>query len=160
MREDTAGTRRFTRLPFLSNFSRMKFTQMSSTIHLATYLIVICAFVQGCQRNVSGTYSGACINETYGGRGELILILNQRDNMIGGSLTVSGDLSGGGAISGRIDGSSVTFTTSDMIMGQITWTGEIRGREIQGQYFVETPVLTSIFTGAQNQRGIWAVSRK
>jgi hypothetical protein len=123
-------------------------------------LVLLLPFLQGCQRKVAGTFEGTCLNVTYGAQARMILMINQQGERIGGTLTLTGDLNGGGAIAGRIDGKTITFSTGDPITGQITWTGRIKGSEIEGEYYVEPPALINALTGAQSQQGIWKVSRR
>lgn len=90
----------------------------------------------------------------------MILMLHQDGTSLGGELSLHGDLGGGGPISGRIDGNTITFTTKDLLTGTITWTGKIHASRLVGQYQVEPPTLTTALTGVASQVGAWEVNRK
>ena len=74
--------------------------------------IAILVAVSGCT-NPSGTYEGICTNATYGGQSNMLLVINENGGQLSGTLTLSGDLVGGGDIRGRVDNSRVTFTTAN-----------------------------------------------
>ncbi len=125
-----------------------------------TLMAISLILLVACNPSVSGTYEGTCLNHTYGGQSRMILYINQSEQYINGELSLHGELGGGGSISGRVDGKTLTFTTKDFIVGTITWTAQVRGKSLIGEYQVETPVWTSALTGASNQKGVWEVARK
>ena len=123
--------------------------------------ICICALLlSSCSRSSSGSYTGNCQNQTYGGSAEMALILNDDHGSLTGSLTLSGDLGGGGEIHGRRDGEIISFVTRSPY-GQITWSGTIKESTIEGPYIIESSPEYVTATGlTASQRGIWKVTRR
>lgn len=97
-------------------------------------------------------YTGKCFNETRGILAQLYLSLHQTGEKITGTLTFTAAHVGGGPLKGTIKGDNVNFVTSDD-RGKITWTGQMLGKTICGNFLVEDP-------GGRIQRGIWSVRRK
>ena len=90
----------------------------------------------------------------------MALILNENSGMLAGSLTLSGDLAGGGEIQGRRDGRTVSFVTRSPY-GQITWSGTMEGSAIEGTYIIESSPEYVAATGlAASQNGIWKVTSR
>jgi hypothetical protein len=129
-----------------------------SLVHFSTIATLL--LIGGCS-NPSGTYEGSCLNSTYGKRASMLLVINENGGQLSGTLTISGDLVGGGDIKGRIDNFTVSFTTKNPEWGQITWTGEFsNGKTIAGRYFVETPINVQREQGITSQQGTWNVEKK
>lgn len=121
--------------------------------------LCFCLSSLGCQKNVSGTYVGTCQNLTFQKQANITLILDQDKNTISGRLSLSGELGGDGPLSGQVDGSTISFTTSDPLIGKLFWTGTISGRHIKGTYHVDTNLLNTLITGTKSQQGSWAVAK-
>ena len=110
-------------------------------------------------KNVSGTYVGNCQNLTFQKQANITIVLNQDKNAITGNLFLSGELGGGGALVGQIQGNTISFTTTDPLIGKLFWTGTVSGRNIKGAYHVDTTFLATLITGTEGQQGSWTVTR-
>ena len=134
------------------------------TLTNSLYLLLVATLIillSGCGRNIDGTYTGFCDNSTYGGRGNMVLLIKTSGNNLSGSLTITGDLTGGGDIEGMIDGDNITFVTRSAAVGQIVWNGFFGNNGmINGKYYVETSALNQFLTGAGNQQGYWQVKKQ
>ncbi len=75
--------------------------------------------------------------------------------VVTGSVTIGAPLHGGGPLSGRRDGKTIEFTTSDGAGGRIVWIGKVEGDTLEGQYVVEP---TSFFVPGK-QQGEWSVTK-
>lgn len=102
---------------------------------------------------------GTCQNLTFQRQANITLVLDQDKNAISGNLSLSGELSGGGPLSGKIEGNTISFTTSDPLIGKLFWTGTISGRHIKGTYHIDTTFLTTLITGTKGQHGSWTVTK-
>ena len=122
-------------------------------------LITLAVLFTGCGRKLEGTYRGAVKNETHNISADLFMTLNERGDMIAGSMTIGAPLYGDGSVTGRRDGNDFQFTTSDGFGGRITWYGIIEGSQIGGQYVVEPGMMNTLFAGTEKQGGIWVAKR-
>ena len=98
-----------------------------------------------------GGYSGTCTNQTFGITARLYLVMHEDGGKVSGQLDISSELSGGGPISGTMEGDQVAFTTV-WEFGEITWLGRVKGKTIRGTYRAEGP-------DGSTQKGIWSASR-
>lgn len=114
--------------------------------------------LSSCGERASGSYEGFCQNSTYGGQAKLILTLNQNGESLSGKMTISGNLVGGGNVTGRVDGDQLSFVTSSADYGDISWMGEIKDGEISGYYLIGAS--DSILTSTPAQEGVWRVNKR
>jgi hypothetical protein len=102
---------------------------------------------------LGGGYTGTCTNQTYGLSAKLHLLVHKGpDGGLSGSLNILGELTGGGPITGIIEGDDLSFSTSGSF-GAIYWSGRIRGKAISGSYWIESP-------DGSTQQGIWSASKR
>ena len=101
---------------------------------------------------IKGGYSGTCTNQTYGITARLHLVMHEEGGTVSGNLELSSELSGGGSISGTMEGDQVAFTTI-WEFGEITWFGRMQGKTIKGTYRIQ-------LEDGSIQKGIWSVSRE
>lgn len=88
----------------------------------------------------------------------MLLVINESSQRVDGNLTLSGDLVGGGKLSGRVDGDRISFTTTSADWGEISWTGERNAQGIQGVYYIEAK--GGLLGGTPAQQGVWKVSKR
>ena len=98
-----------------------------------------------------GGYSGTCTNQTYGITARLHLVLHEQEGSVSGNLELSEELSGGGPITGTLEGDQLTFTTSNSYC-EITWFGRIQGKTIKGTYQAR-------MADGSAQKGIWSARK-
>ena len=98
-----------------------------------------------------GGYMGTCTNQTYGITSRLHLVLHEQEGQVSGSLELSGELVGAGAITGTVEDGQVIFTTV-WEFGEITWFGRMEGKIIHGGYLVH-------LADGSAQKGIWSARK-
>lgn len=133
----------------------MKTLNLCTAIFTSTLLI-------SCSDNVSGSWEGACINDTAGGvTAPMQLMLNISGKKVNGALMLGGsELIGSGEITGHIHGKSITFQSpgDGTTFTQITWMGTISGNVIEGSYRVE-PTTAASLIGITPQNGRFTVTK-
>ena len=115
-----------------------------------------------CSDNISGTWEGACINDTAGDvTAPMNLQLSIRNNEVTGALMLRGnELVGSGEITGHLHGNSITFQSpgDNTTFTRIIWFGTISGNIIEGTYRVE-PTFTASALGIPPQDGRFRVKK-
>lgn len=114
--------------------------------------IIILMILSGCnQKDITGQYEGTCENQTYDIKAKISLTINEDKGIISGNLTLAESLEGSGNIQGQLNGSIITFTT-DGSWGQVTWTGTLKDKTIEGTYLFDD--------GFNSQKGVWFVQKQ
>lgn len=141
--------------------SRFRFPKI-----LAAFICVLSlglvGFLDGW-RSIDGRYRGVCENTTYDVRADIVLELREGvNNALSGSLIIGPPLDGGGTLLwASRDGKKIKFTTKTT-GGKIVWLGEIDGKDIGGEYFVEPEGGLGGLLGPQieKQQGRWLARRQ
>jgi hypothetical protein len=132
----------------------VKFARIFSVLWLAPVLLLT-----ACAPKVKGSYQGVVRNQSYGIDADVFLTLHEGAGFVSGTMTIGAPLSGGGTVSGTLQGKRIQFTTSDGAGGRIIWIGEVSGRTMKGSYIVEPGAMSTLFAGAQKEQGLWVVRR-
>lgn len=130
----------------------------SARIFYVLWLVPL-LLLTACAPKVKGSYQGVVRNQSHSIDADLFLTLNEGAGFVSGTMTIGAPLSGGGTLSGSLQGKRIQFTTSDGAGGRIVWIGEVSGRSIKGSYVVEPGTMSTLFVGAQKEQGLWAVRR-
>ena len=113
--------------------------------------------------NLPNTYAGGFVNTTYNPPQEacIVLVLQRSQGTdVTGKLTIYGDWIGGSEFIGAISGTRITFPTHGAAgKVTITWTGEIAGDSIAGDYTVTDRRFLMGILGMRNQAGLWSVQK-
>lgn len=106
---------------------------------LKTALLTVVAILTTAFAHAKDTslWDGSCRNATYQLDGYLKLFVVQDGADITGYISISGWLVGSGEISGKRDGNTFKFASTDATGLKITWEGIMRGEVLDGEYFIE-----------------------
>lgn len=144
-----------------SNFSTRNFPKFLALLICAVSLGLV-GFFDGF-RSIDGRYRGVCENTSYDVRADLVLELREgENNTLSGSLIIGPPLDGGGNLLwASRDGKKIKFTTKAP-GGKIVWLGEIDGKDIGGEYFVEPEGGLGALFGPplEKQQGRWLVRKQ
>lgn len=101
------------------------------------------------------TFVGSCVNDTFGGRAKMMLVARKAPEGFVGHLTLTGDLEGSGTVSGRIEGTTISFVSRSEDGWEIAWQGEIRDGKMSGRYIAPVPEAFRNQVGVEAQQGRW-----
>ena len=113
---------------------------------LKNAVVAILAFISAAfaQAKETTLWDGTCHNVTGQVDGFLKLYTTQVDATITGYISISGWLYGSGEISGKREGNSIRFISTDAGGGKIRWEGIVRNGVLDGEYFVDPDPKTGI----------------
>lgn len=97
-------------------------------------------------------FAGTCHNVTGNADGHLKIVFTEEGTKLGGFMSVSGWLGGGGNITGTRSGTNFRFTTTDRTGLIIEWQGDVQNGNLSGEYFIKP------FGGLPRQVGEWNVT--
>lgn len=96
--------------------------------------------------------SGTCHNVTGNADGHLKIVFSEEGGKLGGFMSVSGWLRGGGKIAGTRSGTKFRFNTTDYTGLTIKWQGDVQDGKLSGEYYIDAQ------GGMPQQNGEWSVA--
>lgn len=96
--------------------------------------------------------SGTCHNVTGNADGHLKIVFSEEGDKLGGFVSVSGWLRGGGIITGTRSGMKFRFNTTDHTGLIIKWQGDVQNGKLSGEYYIDAQ------GGMPQQNGEWSVA--
>jgi len=96
--------------------------------------------------------SGTCHNVTGNADGHLKIVFAEEGDKLGGFVSVSGWLRGGGNITGTRSGTKFRFNTTDHTGQNIKWQGDVQNGKLSGEYYIDAQ------GGIPQQNGEWSVT--
>ena len=96
--------------------------------------------------------SGTCHNVTGNVDGHLKIVFSEEVDTLGGFVSVSGWLRGGGKITGTRSGTKFRFNTTDQTGLIIKWQGDVQNGKLSGEYYIDAQ------GGMPQQNGEWSVT--
>jgi hypothetical protein len=97
-------------------------------------------------------FVGTCHNVTANADGHLKIVFTEEGTKLGGFMSVSGWLCGGGNISGTRSGRNFQFTTTDRTGLIIEWQGDFQNGKLSGEYSIKA------YGDLPRQVGEWSVN--
>jgi hypothetical protein len=97
-------------------------------------------------------FAGTCHNVTGNADGHLKIVFTEEGAKLGGFVSVSGWLGGGGNITGTRSGTKFRFNTTDYTGQIIKWQGDVQDGKLSGEYYIDAQ------GGIPQQNGEWSVT--
>lgn len=120
-----------------------------------TFFVLLACF-WACHTHASAVdlaaFAGTCHNVTGNADGHLKIVFTEEGATLGGYVSVSGWLGGGGNIIGTRSGTNFRFTTTDRTGLNIEWQGDLHNGKLSGEYFIKA------YGGLPRQVGEWSVN--
>lgn len=130
-------------------------TENRTVMKSRTFLILIFSFwLCSSYANADdlAALSGTCHNVTGNVDGHLKIVFSEEGDKLGGFVSVSGWLRGGGKITGTRSGMKFRFNTTDHTGLIIKWQGDVQNGKLSGEYHIDAQ------GGMPEQIGEWSVT--